>query len=124
MKRLLSTVLALTLLSGTAAYADPHGYGRGNGGYEHSDGYRGERHWDRRHGDNDGAAFAAGVGILALFAVMASQNQNRDDYDRDDARYQRDQYYGNGDYNNRGYDNGGTYGDGGGYGNDGGYDGR
>ena len=75
MKRLLSAALALTLLGGSAAYADPHGYG-------HRDNYYGERHhW--RHHDDTGAAVAAGVGIFALMAILASQ-----DRERRDAQYQ------------------------------------
>lgn len=106
MKRLMSAVLALSLLSGTAAYADSYGrggydgyrgnyqgqvYNRGYGergygdrGWDRGHDYRGwnrddrdRRDWDRRdHDDGNGAAIAAGVGIFALMAIMASQDRD------------------------------------------------
>ena len=60
MKKILAATLAFSLLGATAASAAPYGhYGRG---------------------DNGGAAIAAGIGILALGAILASQHH---DYDRD-----------------------------------------
>ncbi len=97
MKRLLSAALALSLLSGTAAVAGP--YDHGNRGYS-------EHHYDRGRHDDTGAAVAVGVGALALFAILASQNNDR----RDEAAYERDRGYGpsydNPGYDNRGYDRG------------------
>jgi hypothetical protein len=72
MKRLISATLALSLLGVTAASAAPYGYDRGYG-YDNQyrdSGYR---------SDNNGAAIAAGVGFLALAAILASQN-HRDFY--------------------------------------------
>ena len=66
MKRLISATLALSLLGVTAASAAPYGY---DNQYRDS-GYR---------SDNNGAAIAAGVGFLALAAILASQN-HRDFY--------------------------------------------
>ena len=93
MKRLVSAALALSLLGGTAAAAAPYD--------------NGARHYRARHGDN-GAAVAAGIGLLALVAILASQQHqhrhyhrgwyNRDgrDYDNGYARsygYQQGDYY-------------------------------
>jgi hypothetical protein len=72
MKRLISTTLALSLLGATAASAAPAYRG---GAIEYRDGYH-------RDADN-GAAIVVGVGLLALLAVMASQDHRRA-YDRDD----------------------------------------
>jgi len=100
MRRLLSAALALTLLGGSAAYADPHGYG-------HRD-YYGERHHFRGRHDDTGAAIAAGVGVLALIAILASQ-----DRERHAAQYQgpppdyRDNGYPPGGYPDNGYGPGG-----------------
>ena len=99
MKRLASAVLALSLLGGTAATAAPYDrYGSGYGGSY-------DNHY-RRHSSNNGAAVAAGVGLLALVAILASQQHHRHYhhgwYNRDGYRY---------DGYNHGYDNYG-YGDG------------
>jgi len=73
MRRFLSATLALALLSGTAAYADPFGPGPRSGHHERWDG--GYRH----HRDGDaGAAVAVGFGLLALTAILASQDRERD----------------------------------------------
>ncbi len=96
MKRLLSAALALTLLSGSVAYADPY-RGPRDGHYDRWDN-RGDRHdwgrrdWDRhdryRHRDNGaGTAIAVGVGLLALTAILASQ-----DNDRRERVYYREDY--------------------------------
>ena len=73
MKRLLSAALALSLLSGTAAMADPFGPGTG-----HHDRY--DRGWDRhhggRHGDGAGTAIAVGFGLLALTAILAASDRD------------------------------------------------
>ena len=95
MKRILSAALALTLLGSTAAVAAP--YGHGSNGYSHSYNNSGSyRGYDRgyRHHNNDGAYVAAGLGIFALAAILASQNNDQ----RYDRRYD-DRY-------NRGYDDG------------------
>ena len=81
MKRLLSAALALSLLSGTAAMADPFGPGPGHQDRFDRDGGRHYRH----HDDGTGAAVAVGFGLLALTAILAAS-------DRDQAR-ERD--YGN-----------------------------
>jgi len=86
MRRLLGAILALSLMSGAAAVAGP--YGHGGSGYGVTTGYsHGDRGWygHRDHGNNDGAAIATGVGILALIAILAAQNQHEDQqgvYDR------------------------------------------
>ena len=103
MKRLISAALALSLLGATAASAAPVNHAT-------QVQYR-ERH---RGGDN-GAAIAAGIGFVALAAILASQNNHRDydrDYDRDDwgrrdRDYDRGYGYGNSYQGyNRGYGNG------------------
>jgi hypothetical protein len=81
MKRILSVALALTLLSGSAAVAGPYGhgnYGQRNG---YSEQYRGDHYRGghyRGHRGNDGGAIAFGIGILALTAIIASQNRDRE----------------------------------------------
>ncbi len=100
MKRLIASVLALSLLGttvATAASAAPVN--------------RPIPVRDYRHHDNgNGAAVAVGIGFLALAAILASQNnRDRDYYYQDrgwdhrdyrydgryDGRYDRGQYYGN-----------------------------
>ena len=80
MKRLLSAILALSLFSGTAAIAGPYNHGgQGFGvtnGYSHGDRGRGSYYGRRDYRNNDGAAVATGVGILALIAILASQNRH------------------------------------------------
>jgi len=85
MKRILSAALALTLLSGTAAMADPYDHGgRNYGGY--SDQYRGH--------DNSGA-IVAGVGFLTLAAILASQHRHhRSWYHHERSGYDHDRGYG------------------------------
>jgi hypothetical protein len=100
MKRLLSIALALSLLGGSAAVAAPYGYG--NRGYS--------------HGNNNGALFA-GLGIVALAAILASRNNNhyRGSYNRyDDNRDYRGGYgshaYGGYGDAGRGFDSRGNQG--------------
>ena len=102
-KGLIAGTLALSLIGATAATAAP-AY-RGTPVQYRSDNYR-------HRGDDNGAAVAAGIGFIALAAILASQNNHRD-YDRDGWSY-RDQGRG---YDNSygGYDRG--YGYGNGYGN-------
>jgi len=82
MKRLISAALVLSLLGATAASAAP-----AHAPLTPVD-YRGYSY--RHHDDGNGAAIAAGIGFLALAAILASQH-DRDRggwYDRDD--YRRD----------------------------------
>jgi hypothetical protein len=91
MKRLLNAALALSLLSGTAACAEPFDH-RGSQ-HERSDFDRGRGGWDGDHGryryhdDGAGTAIAVGVGLLALTAILASQDRDREvRYDRRDGQ--------------------------------------
>jgi hypothetical protein len=101
MKRLISSVLALSLLGATvatAANAAPVNRPIPVRDYRH-------------HDSNNGAAIAAGIGFIALAAILASQNNHdRDDWhyrdrgwDHRDYRYDRGYGYGNRGY---GYGNG------------------
>ena len=98
MKRLLSAALALSLLSGTAAFAEPFDHRGGH--HDRGDFDRGNHGWDhRRHGNDAGTAIAVGVGLLALTAIIAA-SQDRDrgaQYDRrrNDGYYGNDGYYRN-----------------------------
>jgi hypothetical protein len=99
MKRILGTALAFSLIGATAASADPYDHGYRS---DHSYGYR-DYHSYRRHDDN-GAAIFAGLGILTLAAVLASQHRDHDGwYDRDHGYYRNDDGY----YRN--YDRGDGY---------------
>ena len=95
MKRLVSATLALSILGSTAASAASYGYrDQGyNGGYAdqyRADGYRG------RHG-NDGSAVVAGIGLLALTAILASQHRHHQRYHDDWRGRNGNQYrWGNG----------------------------
>ncbi len=105
MKRLISATLALSLLGATAAMAAPYSYGdQGtSNGYNNSYGDNGYRdNGYRGRGDDNGGAIVAGVGILALAAILASQNHRRD-YDRDrwHDRWGHDRDFG---YSSRGFD--------------------
>lgn len=77
MKRLMSAALALALLSGTAANADPWGYGPRGGHHERWD--RGWDHGRRHHDDGAGTAIAVGVGLLALTAIIAASDNDREE---------------------------------------------
>lgn len=91
MKRLVSAVLALSLLGTTAAVASPYR----DGGFDNRDHYRG-------HDDGDGAAILAGVGVVALAAILASQHHHHHWhhgwYGNNDGRGYRDGYAYNGNY--------------------------
>jgi len=105
MKRILSVALALSLLSGTAAAAAPYGHGGYGSNHGYAEQYRGNtyRGYHRGHGDA-GAAIAVGVGLLALTAIIASQNRDQDRMqDRGDYR-NRDYGRGQPGYEQRGYD--------------------
>jgi hypothetical protein len=105
MKRLLSAALALSLFGGTAAFADPYDHGdRGYNGYGYNYHDRDYRSY-HRHGDN-GAAVVAGLGILTLAVVLASQHHHDHDgwYNRDRG-YDGDGYYRDG-YGRDGYGGG------------------
>jgi hypothetical protein len=100
MKRFLSAALAFSLIGSTAAFADPYGHGHGYG-------YGDRDYRYRRHNDN-GAAIVAGLGVLTLAAVLASQHHDRDGwYDRDPGYYRGDDgYYRDGyarDYDSNGF---------------------
>jgi hypothetical protein len=106
-KGLIAGTLALSLIGATAATAAPAYYGTPV--QYRSDNYR------HRGDDGNNAALAAGIGFIALAAILASQNNHRD--------------YGRDDWNRRGYeqgygrDYGQDYGRGYGYGNStGGYE--
>jgi hypothetical protein len=81
MKRLLSATLALSLLGATAASAAPYGYGDQGYSDGYSNSYRDDGYRDR--GTDNGPAIAAGIGLLALVAIMASQNHRHDGYRND-----------------------------------------
>jgi hypothetical protein len=103
MKRLISSVLALSLLGATvatAANAAPVNRPIPVRDY-------------RYHDNNNGAAIAAGIGFVALAAILASQNHRdrdygyyRDGYYRDRDWGHRDWRYDRGRYGNGYYDNG------------------
>jgi len=116
MKRLLSAALALSLLGGSAAVAAPYDQGgqsndRGyssqgnNGSYDNQD--RGDNY--RGHPHNDGGAIVAGVGILTLAAVLASQHRHHFHegwYNRDGGGYGHGYNRGYGDHRGGHGDNG------------------
>ena len=75
MKRLVSATLALTLLGATAAVAEP--YDRDGQGYEGGHyGYNGYGNAYRGHDRDNSGAIVAGVGILTLAAILASQHRH------------------------------------------------
>jgi hypothetical protein len=108
-KGLIAGTLALSLLGATAASAAP--INRGIPIQYRDNGYR-------HRGDDNGAAIAAGVGFLALMAILASQHRDHDgwsdrgygqgDWGRDRG-YDNDRGYGGYDRGNGGYDNGYGY---------------
>src|SRR6185312_13083547 len=105
MKRLIGAALALSLLGATAASAAaaPNVAPRALQQIDYRD-------HSYRHRDNgNGAAVVAGIGFLALAAILASQN-NHDH----DGWYRHDGYWHDRDYGYRNYDRG--YGGYGGYG--------
>jgi hypothetical protein len=74
MKRLLSAALALSLLSGTAAMADPFGPGPGHHDRFDRDG---GGHYRHHGGDGAGTAIAVGFGLLALTAILATSDRDQ-----------------------------------------------
>ncbi len=91
MKKIIGAALILSMLGGSAAFAAPANYNRG-----YSD-----------HHDNSGAVIA-GVGLLALAAIFASQNNHddygyRSDYRHDDRGWGDHRDY-RGGYDHRGFD--------------------
>jgi len=98
MKRLISATLALTLLSGTAAVAAPADHGRNGYNQGYNQDYRG----DRGRSNNSGAIIA-GVGLLAIAAILASNSHDR--YESDYRGYHQGWYnHGNRyDHYGRGY---------------------
>lgn len=115
MKRLIGAALALSLLGATAASAAP-APNVAPRALQQID-YRDHSY---RHRDNgNGAAVAAGIGFLALAAILASQNNHdrdgwyshdrgwhdRDWRDRDYSYRSYDQGYGDRGYGYRSYDN-------------------
>jgi hypothetical protein len=116
MKRLICAVLAVILSGTTAAVADPYDHG----GQSFNEGYDNRDHstYYRGHGDNNGGAVVAGIGLLALAAILASQHRHhwhRGWYGHDGYRYGDSYRYG------QGYGTGGASGYGGDYGYNGGY---
>ena len=93
MKRLISAALALSLLGATAASA-----ASARAPIAPVD-YRSQSY--RHHDNGNGAAIAAGIGFLALAAILASQNN----HDRD-GRYYHDRNWRDRDYGYRPYDQG------------------
>ena len=107
MKRVLSIGLALSLLGSSAAMAYERGHDYRNS-YGHSAPYRGGYGY---RDNNNGAAAAVGIGILALglFGALAAQNNSH--YDR--GYYAPPPRYGYGNYGYNSY--GPAYGYGGSY---------
>lgn len=90
MKGLVSAALALSMLGGTAASASAQDYRYEYGDRDFHRGYY-EDSYHRHHHRNDGAALAAGIGIVALVAILASQHH-----------HDHDGWYGDGDWRDRG----------------------
>lgn len=80
MKRLIASVLAVTLLGTAAASAQPYRHG-GHGSYGRS--------WHGHRGGGDGAALVGlGIGLFALGAIAAaSQNDRYNDRYQDRYEY-------------------------------------
>jgi hypothetical protein len=94
MKALVSATLAFSMLGATAASAQDYRYDYGD-----RDFHRGTYDDSYRHHRNDGAAIAAGIGIVALVAILASQHHHYHDgwHGDGDWRDRGDGYYGYGD---------------------------
>ena len=81
MKNLVSVVLALSLLGGSAAVAAPYDHGGQGYNSSYDDQVRGDNYRGR---DNNGGEIVAGVGILTLAAILASQHRHHGWHNRDD----------------------------------------
>lgn len=81
MKRLIASVLAVTLMGTAAASAQSYRHGGHGGGYGRS--------WHGHRGGGDGAALVGlGIGLFALGAIAASAQRDR----YDDRYYDRYEY--------------------------------
>jgi hypothetical protein len=89
MKGLVSATLALSILGGTAASAQEYRYGYGDRDFHR--GYYDDSYYSYHH-RNDGAAIAAGIGIVALVAILASQHHH----------HYHDGWYGDGGWRDHG----------------------
>lgn len=122
MKRLVSATLALTLLGGSAAVAAPNDH---SGNQDYTGSYGNSYRDDNYRGHDGGGAIVAGVGILALAAILASQHHHYHYgwYNRDRYGYAIGIYRGDADRYGS-YDNYNSYGGDYGYQYGGGYGGR
>ena len=81
MKRIISAVLALTLMGTAAASAQPFRGGHDtNRGYDrgYHDSYRGDYRGGYRGHNDGGALIGLGIGLMALAAIASSHDHDRD----------------------------------------------